>query len=153
MESSLYAYNKETPLKLQKCKVLLMLAATINNTDAEVTLGILSYGTLQHYKVVEVGTSGGHLLQPLLKQGHREQVAQDHAQAAYRDLPRRESPPLWASCSHHLQSNSVFPNVQIELMGNSIEGHTEVYGDNIHGSPLVHQAGHFIVEAYQVGQA
>lgn len=32
------------------------------------------------------GTSGGHLVQPLLKQGHKEQAAQDHVQVAFEDL-------------------------------------------------------------------
>ena len=33
------------------------------------------------------GPSGGHPIQPLLKQGHLRQVAQDHVQAALEDLP------------------------------------------------------------------
>lgn len=31
-------------------------------------------------------TSGGHLVQPPLKLGHPEQVAQDHIEAAFKDL-------------------------------------------------------------------
>jgi len=35
----------------------------------------------------------------------------------------------------------------------SVKGPTEVQLDNIHCSPLMYQASHFITEAYQVGQA
>ena len=40
-----------------------------------------------------------------------------------------------------------------DLLGDSVKGPAEVQVDNIHCSPLVYQASHFIVEVYQVGQA
>lgn len=39
------------------------------------------------------------------------------------------------------------------VRGYSVESLTEVQEENIHFSPLVHQARHFIVESYEVGNA
>ncbi|GAB0181629.1 hypothetical protein GRJ2_000628200 [Grus japonensis] len=40
-----------------------------------------------------------------------------------------------------------------DLIGNSIKGLTEMQVDNIHCSPLIYQASHFVVEVYQAGEA
>lgn len=56
----------------------------------------------QNHRGVEAeGVSGGHLVQ----QGHPEQVALEHIQAAFELFPRKEtSQPLWAICARAVTS-------------------------------------------------
>jgi len=40
-----------------------------------------------------------------------------------------------------------------DVVGHNAKGLPEVHLDNIHCSPLIDQASHFIIEVYQIGQA
>ena len=61
--------------------------------------------------------SGDHVVQPLLKQGHPEEVVQDHVQVAFEDLQEGRlhhlsGQPVPVLCHPH--SKEVLPDVQTE---------------------------------------
>jgi len=74
----------------------------------------------QNHRMVGVGRDlcGSSSPNPLLKQGHLEQGAQDLVQAGLEYLQRRRFhnfPGQPVPVLHHLQSEEVLPHVQLEL--------------------------------------